>query len=948
MPNDETTIQTIQDSHTVVPQIETDVSATSVVSTIQTSDTLETTVTVTSVEHTVQQQIIEVSIEQTTLEHTVVFSAWYAGVGLPTGWTAWQVPIKQSNVDYDIEWEDLPPGWVTSFNSRTGAVMPASWDYALADITWLTAALLAKENAITAWTTSQYWRGDKSFQTLDKTAVGLGNVDNTSDANKPVSTAQATAIGLMIPLTQKAQALWVATLDSGGKILSSQIPVLAISEYLGVFSTTTTALANAGVQASQRWDWLTVNTNWGETWIVTTDSPTTLSHITKVATPTDTVLSVTSNSSITTSPTTGNVVIGINLANSNVYTVFQTVLKTALWATTAPGWVLDNTTAATASVFQASPSLLRRGRWFLTNSSSSFPFEIQDYAIGSASTTAYWKWKMQWRGNSGTWADFFEFDSDISWNWFSFTPGAAQSNSQPWTTRIQTINNTGSNSWTDYKFSWTRQVAVGADSSGWYNIFVKGGNYLGIYDGNNNQLFMYAYPTALVHSTWHGSFSQWVNAGSASNQAPPSKLTSYGRIWGKTVFISTNTTLTDGYYVIVANWDNNNICAGTPTYACNHWTNQGDCELRSWHGDCSWFAGNDCAGFNNEYGMGSCSGQAGCSVQTANCSWPGDQSTCESQNNSYWGTCAWVDAMPSCVWFDEGTCATYSGSGCTSNTFDCTTLNWNTSGCTGHGWCSINASSTCSWYTDTSTCNGNAPCSAVVDWDCGTLSDGGWDGTNCATKPECSYDSGTGVCSGFFFTSCGWDNSTCQGNPFDNCSGNYSSYSCTWNYNTGVCTGVYWAACTWSSNCTGVPYADCASEAGCSQSSGLNLTFPTEGSYSSSFYAGYKIYNQGSTATVTMSPNTDQSIVGTATIAPWARRVYDFAWVTVSCTTYSGTDSTTCTTGHSGCAWTACSAQWDEPSCTSVGWQCSWDGMACIGTGNCDGTWTPARAWIEF
>lgn len=32
--------------------------------------------------------------------------------------------------------------------------------------------------------------------TLVKADVGLGNVDNTSDANKPVSTAQATAIGL--------------------------------------------------------------------------------------------------------------------------------------------------------------------------------------------------------------------------------------------------------------------------------------------------------------------------------------------------------------------------------------------------------------------------------------------------------------------------------------------------------------------------------------------------------------------------------------------------------------------------------------------------------------------------------------------------------------------------------------------------------------------------------
>lgn len=41
-----------------------------------------------------------------------------------------------------------------------------------------------KEPAITAGTTSQYWRGDKTWQTLDKSAVGLGNVDNTSDATK--------------------------------------------------------------------------------------------------------------------------------------------------------------------------------------------------------------------------------------------------------------------------------------------------------------------------------------------------------------------------------------------------------------------------------------------------------------------------------------------------------------------------------------------------------------------------------------------------------------------------------------------------------------------------------------------------------------------------------------------------------------------------------------------
>jgi hypothetical protein len=38
----------------------------------------------------------------------------------------------------------------------------------------------AKEPAISAGTTAQYWRGDKSWQTLNSTAVGLGNVENTA------------------------------------------------------------------------------------------------------------------------------------------------------------------------------------------------------------------------------------------------------------------------------------------------------------------------------------------------------------------------------------------------------------------------------------------------------------------------------------------------------------------------------------------------------------------------------------------------------------------------------------------------------------------------------------------------------------------------------------------------------------------------------------------------
>ncbi|QQS20456.1 hypothetical protein IPL85_02550 [Candidatus Saccharibacteria bacterium] len=66
--------------------------------------------------------------------------------------------------------------------------------HAQADVTGLVASLAAKEATITAGTTSQYYRGDKSWQTLDKSAVGLANVDNTSDASKPVSTATTTAL----------------------------------------------------------------------------------------------------------------------------------------------------------------------------------------------------------------------------------------------------------------------------------------------------------------------------------------------------------------------------------------------------------------------------------------------------------------------------------------------------------------------------------------------------------------------------------------------------------------------------------------------------------------------------------------------------------------------------------------------------------------------------------
>lgn len=46
--------------------------------------------------------------------------------------------------------------------------------------TMTNALLAAKENSISSGTTGEYLRGDKSWQTLDKSSVGLSNVDNLS------------------------------------------------------------------------------------------------------------------------------------------------------------------------------------------------------------------------------------------------------------------------------------------------------------------------------------------------------------------------------------------------------------------------------------------------------------------------------------------------------------------------------------------------------------------------------------------------------------------------------------------------------------------------------------------------------------------------------------------------------------------------------------------------
>lgn len=61
-----------------------------------------------------------------------------------------------------------------------------------------------KQDVIPLSTALYYYRGDKTWQLLDKSAVGLGNVDNTSDINKPVSNAQLDSINQRLRINATA------------------------------------------------------------------------------------------------------------------------------------------------------------------------------------------------------------------------------------------------------------------------------------------------------------------------------------------------------------------------------------------------------------------------------------------------------------------------------------------------------------------------------------------------------------------------------------------------------------------------------------------------------------------------------------------------------------------------------------------------------------------------
>ena len=71
--------------------------------------------------------------------------------------------------------------------------------------------------------------GKTGAVTLVPADVSLGNVDNTSDANKPVSTAQAAADALKEDKANKGIASGYASLDASGKVPTAQLPTAPVT-----------------------------------------------------------------------------------------------------------------------------------------------------------------------------------------------------------------------------------------------------------------------------------------------------------------------------------------------------------------------------------------------------------------------------------------------------------------------------------------------------------------------------------------------------------------------------------------------------------------------------------------------------------------------------------------------------------------------------------------------
>ncbi|WP_395006985.1 hypothetical protein, partial [Cypionkella sp.] len=124
------------------------------------------------------------------------------------------------------------------------------------------------------------------YPTVDAVNTKVSNIDNTSDLNKPISTATQTALNLKENTANKNIANGYAGLGSDGKLISSQLPSITITDtfVVGSQSAMLSLVAETGDVA--------VRTDVNKSFILQGDTPSDIADWQELLTPTSTVSSV--------------------------------------------------------------------------------------------------------------------------------------------------------------------------------------------------------------------------------------------------------------------------------------------------------------------------------------------------------------------------------------------------------------------------------------------------------------------------------------------------------------------------------------------------------------------------------------------------------------------------------------------------------------------------------
>lgn len=795
-----------------------------------------------------------------------------------------------------------------------------------------------------------------------QTSTSWGDIDgNIAD-----QTDLQNALGAKINTSEKGAINGVATLGGDGKIPSSQIPPVAITNTFVVNSQVAMLALNA-----EEGD-VAVRTDLNKTFILKTAGATVLANWQEMLTPTDTVISVNGQAGAVVLTTTniaegsnqyftngraisaltgqnisiftnnagyitnangqyvnntanstlsrvgsGPYTLGVNLANNNEWTGTITSRKDALGVNSGDGIVLDNQTNATASVLQASPRRRMRGRGFNSSSSTSYPIDFADHVIGSVNITPYGKYRMMRSSDNGSsWQEAFSYSTEPTGDGFKITTPQAQSNGQPGTTRVVTLENSGQNSYVDFSFSGVRKGAIGVSSSGEINLHTTGSNGVIIWVGNtlgSQSAAHYLYPNGILISG-NGSFSGRVSAG-ANTVNPVHVLQSNGRMGHRGRLVKANLTLNVNDHIIYVDTTTSAQCIGTPTYSCASNTNQSACLANNAHGGCAW-SGGSCSEYNgNESG---CTSQSGCTWDTTSCNPISDETSCNNTSG-----CSWSSTPNDCGAIgDEGSCTGTSGCSWSPESMsDCSAFNNNEGGCTGTSGCSwsptFDIDCTISYF-DESSCNAVSGCS--------------WDGMLCNGMGF----GGNGSCSGMYVSSSAY------------CYGTYYTYSCNGSYATGNCSGSY-GNCFGTSSCTPLNNAQCGSESGCTWATGQTTSLPElTANMEGDIGPDYIIKKVGGSGNVTIQAYAGDNIDGasskTITTNYTGYRLHGFVY-REDC---AGMNESSCNS-TSGCTWnTPCSGySYDQTTCESNG--CTWDsgGNYCYGSAGsyCSGTYTSQKRW---